>query len=358
MGVPTTIAEIDAGFLSEVLDASVASVEAERIAVGEGFLGELARLTLTYADGAVGPSSVIAKIPTTESGLKPIGLMLDTYEREYRAYAEVTPHLQLRTPGVHYNERERGTDDYCLILEDIGHLDRGDHHAGGTLTQARAAIVAAAGLHGRWWGRVDDLDWVPPIDSPLNMGLQGMCEESFPLVADRLGAAIGLDLLRHLEQFIATCSDMLVAYGENSHTLQHGDFRLDNMFFDGDELVMLDWQLVSRGDGFGDVCPFLASNFDSEFRRQHELDLLRLYHETINGLGAGLVDFDDVLWNYRFNLNFWFAMYCHGAVTAGESNQRGEELMERMVLRGADAVRHHRSWELIGDHSRRLQMLR
>lgn len=52
--------------------------------MGEGFLGELARLTLSVGDGADGRARLIAKIPTSDSGLKPIGLTLQLYEREAR----------------------------------------------------------------------------------------------------------------------------------------------------------------------------------------------------------------------------------------------------------------------------------
>ena len=44
-------------------DVSVASLSFARIAVGDGFLGELARLSIEYANGA-GPVTAIAKIPT------------------------------------------------------------------------------------------------------------------------------------------------------------------------------------------------------------------------------------------------------------------------------------------------------
>jgi len=59
--IPLTSAEIDAAWLNEVLSAevrdggTVTGVSAEIIGEGVGFLGELARLTLTY-DGA-GPNA-------------------------------------------------------------------------------------------------------------------------------------------------------------------------------------------------------------------------------------------------------------------------------------------------------------
>lgn len=351
MAIPSTLADIDADFLSEVLARPVADVSGERIAVGEGFLGELARLTLTYADGAEGPATVIAKIPTSDSGLKPLGVMLNVYDRESRAYDEVIPQLTLRTPRAFYNGAEPADEQYCLILEDVGHLRAGDQHAGGTLEEARAVMVAAAGLHGRWWDRTDGLDWVPPIDSPLNLSLQGMYEQAFPQMVDHLGDMLGVETLAHIEAWIPTCRDMLTAYGEMSRTLVHNDFRFDNMFFDGDELVLIDWQTIGRGDGLGDLCPFLGSNFDSELRRAHETDLLRLYHRTITEMDAGFGDFEDLFTSYRISLNFWLTQWCFGLVSTGDTTARGRQLFERAVVRLADATRQHETWELTGDHS-------
>ncbi len=355
MAIPTSLDQIDTAFLAGVLGKPVASVDQQRIAVGEGFLGELARLTLAYEDGVNGPQTLIAKIPTTDGGLKPIGLLLQVYEREARAYKEVIPQLRVRTANAVYNEMDVEADEYCLILQDVGHLEAGDHHAGGTLEQAGAAMVGAARMHGRWWGNVDELEWVPPIDSPLNLGLQGMAEASFPAVVNMYGDLLGSDVVAHLERFIPTISDLLVAYGSMSRTLCHNDFRLDNMFFDAGELVLIDWQLVGRGDGMGDLCPFMATNFDPGFRRRHEQDLFRLYFDTISSMDAGYLEFDDLFRSYLITLNFWLAMWCHGGATKGDTTKRGEELFERVITRAVDAYRQHEAWQYIGEfapHSR------
>ena len=353
--IPTTLADISPAMMTDALrangfaDAAVGSVEVERIAVGEGFLGELARLHLTYDTGD-GPATAIGKIPTTDSGLKPLGDMLGVYGREHRAYAEIIPQLKVRTPRAWLNLGDEETGTFCLVLEDVGHLTPGDHHAGGSLEQARAAMLAAAGVHSRWWNKVDDLDWVPGIDSPLNMGLQDMYEASWPSVVDLYGDLLGVDVIAHLEAYIPTVRDMLTAYGEVSNTLVHNDFRLDNMFFDGDELLLIDWQVVGRGDGMGDLAPFLSCNFDIELRREHETDLFRLYFDTMSDAGAGYLHFEDLIASYRLSLNFWLANWCNAAATKGETTQRGEELFERMLRRNVDAYREHAAWEMIGAH--------
>ena len=65
-------------------------------------------------------------------------------------------------------------------------------------------------------------------------------------------------------------------------------------------------------------------------------------------MGAGYVHFDDLMASYRLSLNFWLLNWAYGAVTKGETTQRGEELFERMIVRNVDAYREHEAWEMIG----------
>ncbi|GIR38417.1 MAG: hypothetical protein CM15mP49_38020 [Actinomycetota bacterium] len=63
-----------------------------------------------------------------------------------------------------------------------------------------------------------------------------------------------------LEEFIPEVSNWLISWAEQSRTLTHNDFRLDNLLFDDAEtvpkVVVIDFQLVGRGDGSGDIAPF------------------------------------------------------------------------------------------------------
>ena len=48
------------------------------------------------------------------------------------------------------------------------------------------------------------------------------------------------------------------------HTIIHGDYRLDNLFFGTDEsdyeLAVIDWQIASRGGAAYDVAYFIILN--------------------------------------------------------------------------------------------------
>ncbi|MEC8767535.1 MAG: phosphotransferase, partial [Actinomycetota bacterium] len=246
----------------------VTEVRAERIAVGEGFLGELARLYLSYDEGNEGPQTVIAKIPTTDGALKPLGVMLGVYERESLFYEQVASKLEIRIPEAYFNGRDSDNANYALLLEDVGHYRPGDHLAGANLPDAVSVMETAANIHARWWDseELTAMEWVPPLDSPINMGLQGLYEQSWPTVMDTYGHLYPDWLPPKLEEFIPEVSNWLISWAEQSRTLTHNDFRLDNLLFDDAEtvpkVVVIDFQLVGRGDGSGDIAPFLGCNLD------------------------------------------------------------------------------------------------
>lgn len=356
--IPVRLEDFTAEFVSEALaadgsPANVSSVRVERIGTGDGFLGDVGRLHLDYAGpDDLGPSTLVAKIPTSDEGLKPLGVMLGVYEREARFYDELAKDLQIGLPRCYYNAWDTDVDGYALLLEDVSHLTAGDQAAGASLEQAVAALRAAAGVHSRWWKNptITESDWVPKIDDPLNLGLQDLFAASFPTVVDLFGDRLGPRLVSTIEEFIPTTADFLRSYGDISVTLVHNDFRLDNMFF-GSDLTLIDWQIIGCGDGSGDFVPFLAVNLDTELRRAREEDLLAGYLDVMHEHEAGYPDLDSLMTGYRGGLLFWLATWMNTVATAGRPNERAVALMECVVDRLAAAALDHEVWEFQGDYT-------
>src|SRR5690606_38609432 len=89
--IPTTLDDVTPAWLSEALGEPVAAASLATIAQGEGFMGQLARVRLSYgADGSSGaPPSLVIKLPTTQPGNRAVGEMMRLWEREHRFYDEV-----------------------------------------------------------------------------------------------------------------------------------------------------------------------------------------------------------------------------------------------------------------------------
>ena len=80
-------------------------------------------------------------------------------------------------------------------------------------------------------------------------------------------------------------------HGDAPETLIHGDFRYDNLFFDDapDPVVVIDWQLASRGAGAYDVAYLLGGALRADVGHSDELALLRAYHDEL--LAGGVKDY-------------------------------------------------------------------
>ena len=129
LNIPSTLDDFTIDWLNEAFLVSgnnygpIVSLVSERIAVGEGFLGELARLHIEYGDGVAGPATAIAKIPTTDGSLKPLGVMLGVYERESLFYEQVAPKVAIQKPDIYFNGRNAEDEKYALSKEKIIYLD-------------------------------------------------------------------------------------------------------------------------------------------------------------------------------------------------------------------------------------------
>lgn len=343
---PTTLAEIDAGWLGAVLGADVGTVTVTRIGDGEGFMGEIARVVLDPAavaasEGAL-PASVIVKLPTGEPGARAFGEMMRVWEREYRFHVEVAAHGVVRVPRVFAAVAEPP----CLVLEDLAPLEPGDHVAGATVPQAEAAIDVLARHHAHWFEHpmLASFGWMPGLDDPMVHSLAPTFAIGWPSFLERFGAELPARCLRWCEQFVADVPTWLAGYAHEPVTVTHGDFRLDNLFFPpggaAGEPAVIDWQLAMRAPGQADLVYFCANNLTTELRRAHEDALIERY---VAGLHAGGVPADavtvaSVRRGYAEGMLFYATSFAASLLTISPVNERGMALFEQLVRRTFAAV--------------------
>ena len=75
-------------------------------------------------------------------------------------------------------------------------------------------------------------------------------------------------------------------------TLLHGDYKLDNLFFDGTTVLMIDWGFVSRGPGVLDWAFFATGNLRDEIDEDEEGKILKSYHQVLCRQGVSNYDLD------------------------------------------------------------------
>jgi hypothetical protein len=348
MSTPRSVEEISLGWLSEVLGVPLDAADIAVLGAGDGFMGQLARVSLTSPDPSA-PKSVIVKLPTADPGAHFIGEMMRVWEREHLFYRDVANLMSIRVPKALVNI----ADPPCLILEDMAPGIHGDHVAGATLHQAERAIDTIARHHAFWFEHphLGSFDWMPDLHDPSILSLGQTFAIGWPLFLERFGAELAPRCLRWCEQFVEIIPEWIGGHMNDPITMTHGDFRLDNLFFlDDGSVAVIDWQMCMRAPGQADLVYFCANNLPIEMRRAHEDALIRRY---VAGLHAGGVPTDAVtvegVWRgYLEGLVFYAVSFGASLLTINPANERGVALFDALVRRTFAAVDDLAAGEALG----------
>ncbi|HMO55615.1 MAG TPA: phosphotransferase [Tepidiformaceae bacterium] len=292
--IPGGINELTAEWIEMALQRTapgsrIASITMQRVGEGVGFLGELTRVSITYAQNPAdaGPSSVIVKLPTNMPEPRAIAAGMGFYEREVGFYREFSEQAGPRVPRCYYVEYEPATQAFVLVLEDFPEAAAGDQLASCTEEQAKLAVRELAKLHARWWesDALARYDWLHKEGHVFIQILKGahlqflpVFEEHWAHKFDPMVGRVARALGERYDQYIEMLMSMRA-------TLAHQDYRLDNVLFGppgtSEEIVVLDWQLVQKNTGLTDLQYFIAGNLRSDVRKKMTDDLVRLYHDGL-----------------------------------------------------------------------------
>ncbi len=312
--------------------------------IGVGMVGDCLRVMLTYdGDAPAAPRSLIAKLPSRAAESRAAGATHQLYVREVSFFRELASRLAIRVPRAWRAEQDLPHNDFVLLLEDMGPARMGDQIAGCALADAEIAMDQAAALHAPLWGSaaLDDLTWLNnsrETINPLIAAVYPSLEEGFAArYADRLSAE---DLTTSRE--IASVFGRMITDRSSPGTVQHGDFRLDNIMFDicggREPMATLDWQTLGHGAGAADVAYFIGTGFEAPARRAVERDLVRRWHDGLCAGGVQNYDFATAWHDYRrfATGGLTMAVIASVAVTA---TARGDEMFLAMARRSAAMAR-------------------
>lgn len=361
--VPATIDEITPDWLNQVLHAdlrggaAITGYTSDIISAGIGFVGDVARLTLAYDRPAPGAlETVIAKVPTANPSFRPIGQLLGFFQKEIGFYRHVAPTLDIAVPQAYYLGEDQASGNFILLLEDLAGMEPGDQLASCSRDVAELAIREAARLHARWWAHPDlrrFSDWLPGPGDLYFQILEGAYKESLPRFPEVFGHLVDPRIVEYAQIFGERYQEAIAAGVDRTHTFIHGDYRLDNMLFgDGEtkpRIAILDWQLPFRANALWDVVYFLAGNFDPEWRRQHEPDLLRAYHEALLENGVRDYAFERCQDDYRASGLVLMGYLVTNAKDFDPAtyNERGQRLIETMFNRYSTAILDLECWSYL-----------
>jgi Ecdysteroid kinase-like family len=344
--IPVTIDNVDADWLSQVLGAEVVSATMDRIGEGVGLVGELGRLSLTYADPSCDlPATMIAKTHTRATDMLPIAVFYGLYTTEVGFYQDAASRFGVRTPKCFYADVSAEGTQCIILLEDLAGGLALDQIVGCPIDKAEVVIDALAAMHAGGWNNeaLKDIPWLRPFNNPAYLSVGDQIRGGLPNVLTRYPdlPEDAVEAARLMGEHIGSMYNWAV--DNQPMTISHTDLRLDNLFFDlpdGSPLAILDWQLTVRASGSFDVSYFVCQSLTVEDRRAHEQRLVQRWVDGLIAHGVTDYSFEQAWHDYRFAIGFQYGI----SVTTGlyePANARAAELMETLVRRNFIAAHEH-----------------
>jgi aminoglycoside/choline kinase family phosphotransferase len=340
------------GELSDACRVSMATPT--RIGEGAGMASLLWRFALSYEpdeqdepgkpaeQGELAPNaptSVIVKLATDDAHRLFIMQTAKFYAREVRFYQELAADAPVRVPRCLHAAINPETSMFVLVLEDVGQLRHVDQLIGCGFDDAVQALRTLARFHARWWGTdLGDLgSTFIPMDDGFNQFVVPMLhQQNWPAARNAQPDLWPADVSTFLDGFEAKVPQILDGLmGPN--TLIHNDYRVENLLWDGDDIVVLDFQMSSIASGLLDFAYFVAQSIRKDVRRERFDDLLDAYLSELADNGV-VLDRETAVDRYRRALVFGF-MWPLGLMGGYDTlDPRGQELARTMLDRHLAAV--------------------
>jgi hypothetical protein len=310
--------------------ARVTAVTAE--AVGTGQVADTVRLRLTYDPPAAGPDTVVAKVSSASPVSRAAARAGRTYEVEAAFYRDLAPELPVRAPHCHHTAHDPVTDAYVVVLEDLAPGEPVDQLSGCTPDEASAAVAELPLLHAPRWDdpALDRLAWLHGPSAERAQGYTAIVSTLVGGFLERYGTDLEPEVVELVGRFVPRLTDHLLA-DDGPTTVIHGDYRLDNLLFGLDRVVVLDWQTVSRGPALSDLSYFLGAGLVVDDRRAHEVALVEDYRRQMSTLGVELAS--DAVWEGYRRHSFSGLIMAIIASMIVERTDRGDRMFTTMANR-------------------------
>ncbi len=283
--------QITSDWLSGVLGAPVTITGDQRI--GDGLVGMNIRYSLQVPDGSGLPSSIIAKLPSPDPTSRATGISLRNYEREVKFYNEIAPTVDVHVARCFHGEWHADTGDFVLLMEDLAPSVQGNQITGCTADLARRSVLELAKLHGPRWGdpTLGDIEFLERRDAESAARLQMIWTMFVPGFLGVYSKYLDAEGIALVERFGARIPDWIEGRTLPG-TVTHGDYRLDNLMFGGEQgghpIAVVDWQTPGHGPASGDVSYFLGAGPWPNVRKEIERDLIAEYLTELGGYGVAV----------------------------------------------------------------------
>ena len=142
--------------------ATFSDFDAEIIGVGEGFMGQLARVTLSYHEETFrAPTSLVAKFASTKQETRDMAAEQRLYQREIGFYQDIGDRVGVPIPKCYHSIYIEASNQFILLLEDLAPGEASDQVVGTDKETSREVIEQFARLHAKWWNdtELEKYEW-------------------------------------------------------------------------------------------------------------------------------------------------------------------------------------------------------
>jgi len=341
--LPLTVDDLTTDWLQLALSdvvkgATIEEFSTEIIGIGAGFMGQLARVGLRYADDSTNaPRSVIAKFASTRPETREMAREQNLYQREIGFYRDIGQDVGISVPACYYSELREESNFFVMILEDLAPGIPSDQVTGTDRETSREVIEQFAKLHAKWWNCEDleDYAWAKWViqETPIDEAL-GSFEESMKQ-AEATGRFDAYPEMKRLMPLLPPLFRIAPA-PPFPFTLTHGDLRSDNIIQrspEGGRFAVIDWQLAGIGDPVNDIARWLVQSISIEDRRDTEQELLKLYHGRLVEHGVKNYSYKKFINDYKTNLIVVLLMFSMSMDSVDQSSDRAKALFHQFYSR-------------------------
>lgn len=259
--------------------------------IGTGKMGDNARYSLRYdgpADGA--PKTLVAKLPATDERARAMAGAQGAYFNEVMFYRDLAPGTSMRTPTIYASELSEDRTSFLLLMEDLSPAEPGSQLIGESRPHASVALGEAAKLAAAYYGdeSIGPRDYIMATSRGDGGAFgQALMEQSWPTFLDRFGHGLSAECTAFGERYAGNHAHFVNRF-QGPKTVAHGDFRSENILFDGESATTVDWQTTSESSALTDAAYFLGGSLSVEDRRAWERDLIEEYRVNLDRLGVTL----------------------------------------------------------------------
>ncbi len=261
--------------------------------LGDGYAASTHRISLKYSNENENDiHSMVMKSPITNSSILKTAQINGIYEREVEFYRTMSQTgTWTNIPHCYYADFDAESGDFLLILEDLSCRIPGNHHTSRSLHEIKDVFRAYGRLHHRFSSLPELRNGIflakPGNGKFIRRQMQQLLDAMAIKLEPYMGGGTRQRILSQLSHF-----EKLYEYSKQARhsTLTHGDAHQANVMFgeNGEEPVILDWQLARFGIGMEDIARFLLLSTEPEFRREHTDELVRVYADELSAIGSEL----------------------------------------------------------------------